>query len=232
MPKTHKTIVYIDGYNFYYGRLKDTDYKWLDICKLFINHIVKERLPNTEVQVIKFFTSNVKANFCSHGNDGVNAQQNYHRALKQTYPHNLEIIYGYHQDEAVHMPTFLGQGAVDKKNATKVWKLTEKQTDVNIALHVYRDAIQQNADAIVICSNDSDLEPALRMIRDEALPVEIGIVIPKSASKANNARPANQKLSALADWTRAHINDNELFDSQLPDSIPTNKKPIKKPDYW
>ena len=100
MPNTHKTIVYIDGYNFYYGGLKASDFIWLDICKLFINHIVKERLPDTEVQVIKFLTSNVKANFCSHGDKGVNAQQSYHRALKQSYLNNLEIIDGHHQEEA------------------------------------------------------------------------------------------------------------------------------------
>ena len=32
-----KTIVYIDGYNLYYGRLRNNsnNFKWLDIVKLF-----------------------------------------------------------------------------------------------------------------------------------------------------------------------------------------------------
>ena len=29
-----KTIVYIDGYNLYYGLLKGTAYKWLDLLAL------------------------------------------------------------------------------------------------------------------------------------------------------------------------------------------------------
>lgn len=30
-----RTRVYIDGYNFYYGCLKGTSHKWLDLVKLF-----------------------------------------------------------------------------------------------------------------------------------------------------------------------------------------------------
>jgi hypothetical protein len=29
-----KTIVYVDGFNLYYGAVKGTPYKWLDISKL------------------------------------------------------------------------------------------------------------------------------------------------------------------------------------------------------
>lgn len=30
-----KTIVYVDGFNLYYGLLKDSPYKWLDLAALF-----------------------------------------------------------------------------------------------------------------------------------------------------------------------------------------------------
>jgi len=30
-----RTAIYIDGYNLYYGRLRDTQYKWLDVVALF-----------------------------------------------------------------------------------------------------------------------------------------------------------------------------------------------------
>ena len=29
-----KTNIYIDGFNLYYGCVKDTPYKWLDLAKL------------------------------------------------------------------------------------------------------------------------------------------------------------------------------------------------------
>ena len=37
MPAPPKTIVYIDGFNFYYGAVKDTPHTWLDFeafCRL------------------------------------------------------------------------------------------------------------------------------------------------------------------------------------------------------
>jgi hypothetical protein len=30
-----QTTVYIDGYNLYYGALRGTPYKWLDVVRLF-----------------------------------------------------------------------------------------------------------------------------------------------------------------------------------------------------
>ena len=32
-----KTSIYIDGYNLYYGRLRNTQFKWLDVVALFSN---------------------------------------------------------------------------------------------------------------------------------------------------------------------------------------------------
>ena len=229
MSTPHRTIVYIDGYNFYYGRLKDTPYKWLDIVKLFEKRIVREQLPHTEIILIKFFTANIKAKFSSHGELGNQMQQRYHNALTTLYPDKIKIILGYHETNATHMPKWQDTEHVDKKDCLKVWRLIEKQTDVNIALHLYRDAQQGVADAQVICSSDSDLEPALKMIKEDGFPVEIGLVIPR---KEHSHRPPNKKLSDLASWTRSHINDEELSQSQLPDTVPTKKKAIKKPHYW
>lgn len=51
---------------------------------------------------------------------------------------------------------------IDKTDRVNVWKFEEKQTDVNIALHMYRDAIKQHYTQQVLVSNDSDLELALK----------------------------------------------------------------------
>ena len=233
MPKTQRTIVYIDGYNFYYGRLKGTPYKWLDIVKLFESCIINPQLPESELVLIKYFTANVKANFSTHGDQGVEMQNRYHRALQELYPNKLEIIYGFHTAEEVEMPKYLGKGRVDKTNSHKVWRLNEKQTDVNIALHLYRDAIHNKAENLVVCSSDSDLVPALRIIKNDVPEVNIGLVLPrKPRSEDSNNRPPNKDLSNLANWTRSHINNEELAICLLPNSVSTSRKAIKKPDYW
>lgn len=123
----------------------------------------------------------------------------------------------------------------DKTDRVKVWTLEEKQTDVNIALHVYRDVVvKQDCDLAVIVSNDTDLEPALQMIRVDAKPtVQIGIILPvRPPHPGNPRRPPNARLSKLANWTRHHIAETELAAAQLPDVVPTRRKAIRKPDYW
>ena len=51
-----KTNVYVDGFNLYYGCLKHTPYKWLDIAKL-----CRLILPRDQVNQIKYFTALVSA---------------------------------------------------------------------------------------------------------------------------------------------------------------------------
>jgi hypothetical protein len=51
-----KTTLYIDGFNLYYGVLKGSSYKWLDVVKLF-THICQEQNPDAEIVAVKFFIS-------------------------------------------------------------------------------------------------------------------------------------------------------------------------------
>ncbi|MBT3206309.1 MAG: NYN domain-containing protein [Gammaproteobacteria bacterium] len=226
-----RTNIYIDGYNLYYGRLKHTDHKWLDIKKLF-EHILKIQSPKSSINKIKYFTADIKSKVASHGQVAQQAQNNYNRALELLYPDYFEIIKGYYSLDFANLPIY--QKPPDKSQRAKVWRLEEKQTDVNIALHMYRDVVKTDCDQIVLVSNDTDLEPALEAIReDKGNSVQIGVIIPiEKQTQGKRHRPANQRLSQYADWTRHHILDDELASSQLPLKIPTNKKPIIKPNYW
>ena len=70
MTRKIETIVYIDGYNLYYGRLRNSNnlnFKWLDIVKLF-QYILKAQNPNSEIIKIKYFTAPALGKFASHGN--------------------------------------------------------------------------------------------------------------------------------------------------------------------
>ena len=44
-----KTIVYIDGYNFFYGCLKHSADKWLDLHKLFHEYILLPQEPRSRL---------------------------------------------------------------------------------------------------------------------------------------------------------------------------------------
>ena len=90
-----KTIVYVDGFNLYYGAVKDTPYKWLNILRL-----CQLLLPKNQIVKIKYFTALVTAR--PSDPDQPNRQQLFLRAL-HTIP-GLEIIYGHFLEHEVLMP--------------------------------------------------------------------------------------------------------------------------------
>jgi uncharacterized LabA/DUF88 family protein len=159
-----KTIIYIDGYNLYYSRLKGTPYKWLDITVLFRDLVLKQHNPTDHVVAIKYFTAPIKASYARHGQASEHAQTQYLRALQAKYPELIQIIQGFHIFQPTTLPIYDSSKPPDKSAMHPVWMIEEKQTDVNIALHAYRDATRGECDQVVICSNDSDLEPSLRFI--------------------------------------------------------------------
>lgn len=227
-----RTIIYIDGYNLYYSRLKGTSYKWLDVGQLFRDRILKPQDPKANVVCIKYFTSPVKASYARHGVASEHAQTQYHRALKAVHGDLIQIIQGFHIFEKTNMPSHVEGAEPDKQNLTPVWMIEEKQTDVNLALQLYRDAVRATCDQQVICSNDSDLEPALQLVRQDAPTIQMGLVVPLREKGFTRDAVSNKRLTKRVHWVRQHILDAELEGSQLPRNVNTNKKPAQKPAHW
>jgi uncharacterized LabA/DUF88 family protein len=223
-----RTIVYVDGFNFYYGRLKSTPFKWLDLYKLFNKHLIHTVVPESELLVVKFFTADIKANFSRLGKVSETAQKIYHNALLAS-PGSTEIIKGYYSTERSKPPLY--KNPPNKDNAVEVWKLEEKQTDVKMALSIYHDVVSKACDQIVICTNDTDLVPALELIKDHYSNVKIGAIIP---TQKNSNRSANRSIIEFSDWSRKYITDAELRSCQLPNVIPKpNRRGVyKKPEHW
>jgi hypothetical protein len=131
-----RTIIYIDGYNLYYSRLRGTLYKWLDIVSLFQNQILLPQDPSAIVLGVKYFTAPIKASYARHSNESVQAQNEYHRALLAKHRGLLEIVSGFHVLSVTNMPTFIDGENANKDHLSKVWMIEEKQTDVNLALQI------------------------------------------------------------------------------------------------
>ena len=55
-----RAIAYIDGYNLYYGLLKGTSCKWLDLY-VFARSLIR---PNLDIVTVKYFTAPIKT--CPH----------------------------------------------------------------------------------------------------------------------------------------------------------------------
>jgi hypothetical protein len=207
-----KTNVYVDGFNLYYGCLRGTPYKWLDLQSLFS----KVLGDNFEVQKIKLFTAKVK----SRPDDPTQAQRQtvYLRALKAYIP-KLEIHYGHFLSHNVTMPLANPSG---KKKFAEVVKTEEKGSDVNLAVHLLNDAWIDDFECAFVVSNDSDMAEALKLVRAQENK-KIGVVTP------GEDRKISRELYKYANFQRK-IRNWALQDSQLPDSIPGTN--LTKPSKW
>lgn len=224
-----KTTIYIDGFNLYYGVVRGTPCKWLDVVSLF-SALCNEQNSNVEVVKVKFFTAPIKAKLSTRKQQAEHSQRIYIKALQNKYPELFYCEEGFYQLSKGLFPKY--QVPIDKRDKISVWRLEEKQTDVNIALNLYRDAVQGNTEQVILISGDSDLTPALELIKVDCPTVKIGVIFPKPYNIRKEGRITNKGLEAVADWTRGYIKNNELEEHQLPNKIPTNKKPLCKPNYW
>ncbi len=206
-----RTIVYIDGFNFYYGQLKDSPHKWLDLTNLF-----KAVLGEENVLVkIKYFTARVQP---TERDPQVNTRQDtYFRALEAYCP-EVEIHLGHFLRHRV-----LAENANPPPNRVEIFKTEEKGSDVNLALHVLNDAWANSYDCAVIVSNDSDLATALRLVKEQHKKV-IGLITPGAPK-----RKPSWQLKKYANFV-VPLRAWALEKSVLPEVIPNTE--IRKPDSW
>ncbi len=243
-----RTRVYIDGYNLYYGCLRKTAFKWLDVLALFETHILPTILyrptPDTAPATmalhpdcaIKYFTAKIIES-ASKGEDSVSSQAHYHNALMTHCGGRLAFVMGHY---ALYKANQHIVPADDPKrwprdcDKIQVWKLEEKQSDVNLALQLYDDALSGDIDQIVLVTNDTDLAPALEMLKARCPHIVRGLVIPtrKVGAGGDLEREANVSLAELAHWVRRHITEDELRASQLPDVVPGRRRASVKPHSW
>ncbi|MES9860790.1 MAG: NYN domain-containing protein [Candidatus Thiodiazotropha sp. LLP2] len=222
-----RTIIYVDGFNLYYSALSKSPYKWLDIHELFSHRVIKTVEPSSDIVRIKYFTAPILGRFANDP-DSPNRQDKYHNALKAMHPDLIEVICGYHSPRvcnAIHADPANGSDRI------KVSLVEEKQTDVNISLQMYRDAVRGVVDHQVLVSNDSDLAPALEVIRADCEDVKIGLILPTLSHKGGQRKSG--QLKNLAHWARDNLRVDELVACQLPEKIQNRRnKTIKKPDVW
>lgn len=208
-----KTFVYIDGFNLFYGALKKTPYKWLDVAKL-----CRLLLPNHQVLQIRYFTAIVHAR--RHDPGAPTRQQFYLRALR-TIP-NLSIHLGQFRSHAVPMPLATST-AVPPKTATVI-KTEEKGSDVNLATFLLLDGFRNSYDTAVLITNDSDLLAPIRVIRSE-FKKKVGLLNPqRSKSVALDLLPH-------LDFYRP-IRKGVLGASHFPPSMHDAAGAFHKPSGW
>jgi uncharacterized LabA/DUF88 family protein len=210
VPKP-RVAVYIDGFNLYYGAVKSTPaLKWLNIerfCQLL--------RPHDDIQAIRYFTALVV------GPTKPN-QEAYLRALATTPL--VTVVLGKFKDKTITCGVSGCAHALSKK-----FKMPEeKRTDVNIGITMLDDAYQDICDHLILFSGDSDLVPAVNMVRNRFPAKKITVYVPST----NPIRGAAVELR-LAASTHRDLPIYLLSKAQFPDAVPDGTGGnINRPATW
>ncbi len=211
-PILSRANVYIDGFNLYYGALKGTPYKWLDLRAL-----CERLLPRFEIQLIRYFTARIK----SRKDDPSQAQrqQIYLRALSLTP--GLEVHYGRYLTSKRRAP--LANPPERGPRTVEILHTEEKGSDVNLASYLLPDGFRGGYDVAFVVSNDSDLVHPIELVRSH-LDLHVGVINPHGST------PSWALKKAAASYRT--IRPSALRQCQLPDELEDARGAVRKPSAW
>jgi uncharacterized LabA/DUF88 family protein len=201
----NRVIGYIDGFNLYFG-LKSSKwqrYYWLNL-QLLLKNLLK---PDQELTFTKYFSSRI-----SYPPDKVKRQSTFIEALETL--DDFKIYYGQYQANPRKC----------RKCGYQEYLLSEKMTDVNIAVEIMTDAFQDEFDTALLISADSDLSGPINAVKSLFPEKRIIVAFPPKRYSST--------LSSIADASFI-IGRANIAKSVFPPSI---QKPdgymIRCPEPW
>lgn len=225
--KKGRAIVYIDGFNLYFGLKSSTKNRknfkklpkksyWLDLQSLS-----EKLVRDNDLLLVKYFTARIK------GNPTKQARQNSLIGALQNYCPKLSIFEGRYLfrqmfcSKCRRISSDIACSFCGHVNNIP----EEKKSDVNIATQMLRDAYENNFDIAYLVSGDSDLVPPIQIIRSMTPTKKVGVAFPPS-------RGGSKELENVADFS-FHISHSAIKNSLLPDVIikPDGSK-LTIPQEW
>ncbi|MGR3521935.1 MAG: NYN domain-containing protein [Paracoccus sp. (in: a-proteobacteria)] len=182
-----RTIVYIDGFNLYHAidELKDDSLKWLCLRRLSESFL----RPDEELKQVKYFSA-----FATWLPDAYLRHRDYVLALKAE---GVKFVEGKFKKKSLRCRTCKAQ----------YWTHEEKETDVNIAIHLVRDTVQDNFDRAIVVSADTDMCSAIEMARQLSGTKQIDVACPPGRFARSRS------LSPLFEIKKNRIKANRLDES-------------------
>jgi uncharacterized LabA/DUF88 family protein len=176
--RKQKVIVYVDGFNFYYG-LKSRGwrkYYWLDMVK-FAKKLLR---PHQELVEVSYFSA--KPN-----NPDKSIRQN---AFFQA--NKLNPLF------TLHLGKYLTKDIKCNYCKNIIHSFEEKETDVRIATTMLADVYQKRCDLSVLISADSDLVPPIERIKEINPAHKIIVCFPPNRN-SSNLRKWSNGIKVLSD---------------------------------
>jgi uncharacterized LabA/DUF88 family protein len=211
-----RVTFYVDGFNFYYGlRAKkkiDRNWQnayWIDMVKLF-NQFLS---PDQTLEKVIYFTASPL------NQDKSNRQGAFLNANKLLNGDKFEVVRGKYLKKMIQCPNC--NYAISRPE--------EKKTDVNVAVRIIRDCVEDKTDVIVLVSGDSDMLPPIEFIQQKYPQKKIRVYFPPtifSVDLKNNIKLHKGKVVFLEN------NFNKFQDSKMPDTVTRNGKSYSIPEKW
>lgn len=186
-----KTIVYVDGFNFYHAinELNKPHLKWVNLWSL-AESLLRKNDELVEVNYFSAYATWMPGRYKRH--------RDYTKALQEE---NCTLVLGQFKD------TF----PICRKCGRKYTKKEEKETDVNIALRLVTDGLLDRYDRAILITADSDLGPAVDMIRHLRPDRDILVAVPPG--RRNRGRALNAKYEIKPGRIAQHLLKDSYSDS-------------------
>lgn len=195
----------------YYGCLKGSSSKWLDLAALSARLLPRDRIIR-----IRYFTARVSGRPPDHSQPA--RQQVYLRALATI--RNLSVHYGHFLTNTCRMA--LAHPAPSGPTTVEVIKTEEKGSDVNMATYLLVDAFKQG-----LRGRSSHLERFRPERADRhaqsTFSLTVGVV---------NPHPPNRRSRALRPTFFKQIRHTALASSQFSGTLQDARGVITKPTTW
>ena len=191
-----RVYVYVDGFNLYHAidDLGDNSLKWLNLWALSESIIAE----NETLYAVKYFTA-----FATWHASGYARHRKYVAALKAE---GVSVVLGNFKEKWLGCP-----------HCGKTFKThEEKETDVNIGIHLVADALAGDFDRAIVISADSDLRSAIALAKSRAPKTSINVVAPpKRWGHARDLKPIFELTKGKI--RKARLEESyELGDGQPP----------------
>ena len=190
---TQKVIVYVDGFNFYYGLRSDRRWKqyyWLDVVKLF----EKFMKPGQELVAVKYFSARPT------NDPGKNTRQYAFFQANKENP-KFQLILG----------SYLSKKITCFRCGNIIHIHEEKETDARIVTQIVSDAYEKKCDIAIVVSADSDMIPAVEIAQH--IGQKVFVYFPPNHYSSNLAALANGNPILLARY------ESRFKQSLLPDTV-------------
>jgi uncharacterized LabA/DUF88 family protein len=203
----NRVIVYVDGFNFYYG-LKSAKWKkyyWLDMVSFFEKFIK----PYQQLTQINYFSA------IPHNRGKEDRQDLFFSANK------INPLF------QLHLGKFLKKTIVCRNCKNTHITFEEKESDVRLATRMISDVVNDKCDISILVSADSDLIPPIELIKELKQKHKIFVYFPPNRQSFD--------LGSKADaYVKLERHEEKFANSLLPNELihPSSGYRIVRPETW